>query len=287
MTLGWTGYIMKRMLLLEFRNCLSRNEFKFIFTFLILFSVGGFLIACSAYYGLGVINTRSAFEMSLLRGIGIRDLLGIECALLPLFASIIYSDSYYSDYQTGVYNSMLTRTNTWPYLWAKAIVAFVITFFAFSIPLLLNQIFCLVAFPIQGFDNNFALPPYDIGIQNYTSGFMFDLLRIQSPLLYNLLYMFLISLAASLFALFTYGAFFVFKKNRFATIAGVFVLYLVANVAVSALGSFGFRMSLIELLHSGNKGSFSILILWMAVLFVPGIVMIILQSLKHDVGIEK
>jgi len=111
---------MKSMLFLEFRNCLNRNEFKFIFILLMLISIGGFAFACIRYYGLDIIYTRSAFEMCLLREITARILYGVECALMPLLASIIYSDSYYSDFQTGVYNNILTRTDARIYIWTKA-----------------------------------------------------------------------------------------------------------------------------------------------------------------------
>lgn len=270
---------MKSMLFLEFRNCLNRNEFKFIFILLMLISIGGFAFACIRYYGLDIIYTRSAFEMCLLREITARNLYGVECALMPLLASIIYSDSYYSDFQTGVYNNILTRTDARIYIWTKAIVIIIVVFFAFFIPLVLNQLFCMIAFPLQGFDNNFALPPYDIGVQNYNSSSMFDLLRLQSPLLYNFLYMCLFSLFGALFALFTYGAFFIFKKNKFTTISGVFLLYIAVEVVVNALGNF--RMSLVELLQPGNNGQFRILLLWMSALFLLSLAMIIIKSIKH------
>ena len=275
---------MTRMLKLELINCLSRREFKFIFAILMSFSIGSFLIVCLKNYGQGASLIRSAYEMSIMQGTSTGVVLSIQNMLIPLFASIIYSDSYYSDHRSGVYKNILTRTDTKTYFWAKAIVIIVVTFTVFLIPLFLNQLLSLLAFPTQGFDNNFAFPPYDIGIQNYQSGFMFDLLRIQSPLLYNLLYMFLISLVASLFALFAYGAYFVSNKGKFATIVGVFLIYIVTELAVSTLG---FRLSLNNLLQPGNRGSFGVLMLWIAVLFVLSIGMIAAKGFTHDVGIEK
>jgi hypothetical protein len=268
------------MLMLELRNCLHRKEIKFVFSFLMLISIGGFLLECSRFYGMGMTNIRSAYEMSLIQGTSVHVLLSVECILIPLIASIIYSDSFYVDYQSGVYKSILTRTDTKTYIRAKGIVTFGVTFFVFLIPLLWNQVLCLITFPTEGFDNRFALPPYDIGTQNFNNKFMFDLLRVQSPLLYNLLYMFLISLVAALFAVFAYGAFLVFKKGRFATIAGVFSLYVVVEMAVTAWGSF--RLSLINLLQSGNQGSLSVLLLWISILFVLGIVMIAGQSYRFE-----
>lgn len=275
---------MIRMLKLELKNCLGRMEFKFVFAILMSFSIGSFLIACQKNYGHGMSFIRSAYDMSMMQGTSTHVVWSIESMLIPLFASIIYSDSYYSDHRSGVYKNILTRTDTKTYFWAKAIVIIVVTFTVFFIPLLLNQLLSLLTFPTQGFDNNFGFPPYDIGIQNYNSGFMFDLLRIQSPLLYNLLYIFLISLVASLFAMFAYGAYFVSNKGKFATIVGVFLLYIVTELAVSTLG---YRLSLNNLLQPVNSGSFGVLMLWIAALFVLSIGMIAAKGFTPDGEIEK
>ncbi len=277
---------MGRLFQLELKNCLHRKEFKFIFLLMMLISIGSFLFSCfykwgGNQYGGSLLYVRSAYEMSIIQGTG-GLIISALCFLLPLFAVLIYSDTYYSDSQSGVYKSILTRTDPKVFLWTKSLVISVVTFFTFFIPLLINQLLCLIAFPTQGFDNNQGLPPYDIGIQNYSSEWMFDLVRLQSPFLYNLIYTTLISLAATIFALFAYAAYFVVKKGKFAVISGVFLLYTVSQVGVFFVSH---RLALVNLLIP-NTGSVYVLILWLALLLIPSILMIAIKSRNLEAGIE-
>lgn len=278
---------MKRMFHLELKNCLHRKEFKIIFLILMIISIGSFLFSCfykggGNQYGGSLLQVRSAFEMSMIQGPGVRIILSSIVLLIPLFSVIIFSDSYYSDCQSGVYKSILTRANQNVYVWAKSLVILTVTFLSFLIPFLINQLLCLIAFPIKGFDNNHALPPYDIGIQNFSSEWMFDLIRLQSPLLYNLIFMILISFTASLLALFAYSAYFLVKKGRFAVISGIFLLYIISQLVVILVGSYKF--ALVNLLIPGT-GSFYVLLVWMSVLFISSLIIITMKS-KLDVGIE-
>lgn len=277
---------MGRLFHLELKNCLHRKEFKLIFLTMMLISIGSFLFSCfykwgGNQYGGSLLHVRSAYEMSIIQVSG-GSIISALCFLLPLFAALIYSDTYYSDSQSGVYKSILTRTDPKVFLWAKTLVISVVTFFTFFIPLIINQLLCLIAFPIQGFDNNQGLPPYDIGIQNYSSEWMFDLVRLQSPFLYNLIYTTLISLAATIFALFAYAAYFVVKKGKFAVISGVFLLYTVSQVGVFFVSH---RLALVNLLIP-NTGSVYVLILWLALLLIPSILMIAIKSRNLEAGIE-
>jgi hypothetical protein len=274
----------KRMLLLELKNCLYRKEFKFIFALVMLLSVGGFLFACYRYYGQGYMMIRSAYDMCLIQLSTTDGILFAICVLLPLFSIILYSDSYFSDYQSGVYKSVLTRTSSKNYVWAKAFVISSVTFSTFFIPLLLNQLLCLITFPIRGMDNNWAYPPYDIGVQNYTSNFIFDLLRLQSPLLFNLLYMFLISLTAALIAFFAYAVYFMVSKGKFVVISGLFLMYVISNLLVDSWSSF--ESTLIHLIHPGS-GSIHVLFVWLAGLFIPSLVIVTFKSLRHEIGVDK
>lgn len=277
---------MKRLFRLELKNCLHRKEFKMIFLIMMLISMGSFLFSCfykwgGNQYGGSLLQVRSAYEVSIIQGGG-GLIISTLCFLLPLFAVIIYSDTYYSDSQSGVYKSILTRTSPTVFLWAKSLVIAMVTFLTFFIPLLINQLLCLIAFPVNGFDNNQGLPPYDIGIQNYSVEWMFDLIRLQSPFLYNLIYITLISLTATFFALFAYAAYFVIQKGKFAVISGVFLLYVISQIVVSTISH---SLALVNLLIP-NPGSFYVLILWMALLFIPSMVIISIKSRHLETGIE-
>lgn len=275
---------MKRMLILEFKNCLNRKEFQWIFAIIMLVSIGGFLLACADYYGAGMMTVRSAYEMSLLQSTSTWTVFSTLLVLLPLLAVIIYSDSHYSDVQSGVYKSIITRVDHRIYVWAKAIVLFVVTFCTFFIPLLVNQALCLVTFPVQGWDNNYAFPPYDIGFQNFDPTGMFDLLRLQSPMLFNLLFMVLVSFIAAMFALLAYGVYFVVNKGKFPVVAGLFLFYVASDLAVGFLGSY--RLTLNNLLLPGNTGSFSNLLVWIVALLLPSLTLILRKTIGYKTDVE-
>jgi hypothetical protein len=277
-----------QMLQLEWKHSLNRLEFKLVFLLMMLISVGSFIFSCfyewgGGQYGSSLLHVRSAFEMSIIQGTGVSVLLSTLVFLSPLLAMVVYSDTAYSDQTSGVYKPILTRISVKTYLWCKAAVVSVVTFFTFFVPLLINQLLSLIAFPLQGYDNNYALPPYDIGIQNYDSGWMFDLIRLQSPLLYNLLYMFIISLFAVIIALFAFTVFLVVKKNRFAVISGVFILIVIVQLIVMIMGSF--QYAFVNLLTPGS-GSLLVLIGWMAFFLVPSLSVIAWQSKRGDFGIH-
>lgn len=199
-------------------------------------------------------------------------------------AMMIYSDSYYTECKMGVYKSIVTRVDKKKYIIAKGVAIFTATFVVFFIPLIVNQLLCFIAFPIEGFDNNQSLPPYDIGFQNFHMENRFDFLRVQAPLLYNLLHMVIISLFASLFALLGYALYFIYKKGRLSVMAGIFIVYLVLEVALSFTG--GGKNSIIRLLIAGGTGSVAMLILWIVSLLILSIAVIIHKSFADEPEIQ-
>ncbi|WP_223066072.1 hypothetical protein [Paenibacillus caui] len=261
-------------------NCVP----NFVFLFFLL-SIGSFLFACYRSFGSDLMHIRSAYEMSLLQYTSTKTILIIELILLPLLAPIIYSDSFYSDLRTGIYKNVLTRTGFRSYLWAKEIVIFLATFLTIFIPLLINQLLCLITFPQTGYDNRFNLPPYDIGFQNYDSEAILDLLRLEHPMLYNLAFIILISLMAAAFAVFTYGVFLIIRKSRFIIFAGVFLFMTLFSLLLTSFGSY--RWSFSHLLVPGNKGSLVLLGAWIFVLILCSLIALYLRRRRHDIGLEE
>lgn len=82
---------MGKSLLLELKNCINRNEFKFIFSSILLLSIGSFAIACYEFYGTQATFIRSAYEMSIIQDIYSGSILQFIIILLPILATIIYS----------------------------------------------------------------------------------------------------------------------------------------------------------------------------------------------------
>ncbi|MDR3595875.1 hypothetical protein [Clostridium sp.] len=234
---------MGKMLIFEFKNCIKKKSCKVIFSFLFFISISGYLVTCYEFYGDHLTFIRSAHEVCIIQGVYSRFLKNIEVLLLPLICCIIYSDSYYIEYKSGVYKSILTRTDRKNYIVSKAIVIFTIVFISFFLTLFLNQVLCLIAFPTEGFDNNYALPAYDIGFQNFAQGKLFDLIRLQHPFLYNSLFIVIISIFASVFALLGYSISLVYKKNRLLAVGIVYIAYIVSEVCLPLIGMEDFAIS--------------------------------------------
>lgn len=263
---------MKKSLLLELKNCVNRNEFKFIFSIMIILNLGGFIIACYEFYGSQATFMRSAYEMSIIQDIYSGSILQFIMILFPIFATIIYSDSFYTERQDGIYKFILTRKKLSTYVISKAMAVFLITFLVFLVPLLINQGLSLVTFPLEGLDNNYSLPPYDIGIQNYNldSEYVFDFTRIQSPLLFNIFKMAVISMFAACFSLLSYGIYFTkysLKRGRFFTAISMFIVFILQELTLNSLGLE--RYSISTYLKTNGVGSPLILIVWiLLILFI-------------------
>lgn len=275
---------MKNIILLEIKNCMQRKEFKIVFMILFFLSIGSYVIDCYEFFGQELSYVRSAYESCIIQSVQSYFVLTTELLLLPLIATMVYSDSYYLDCKRGVYKSIITRIDKRRYIIAKAIAIFTTVFAVFFIPLAVNQFLCLIAFPTEGFDNNQSLPPYDIGFQNYHQENRFDFLRIQAPFLYNLLHMAIIGLFASLFALLAYALYFIYKKSRLSVIGGIFITYLLQEVVLSFIGEDQNRIE--SLLAAGGTGSVAIMLLWIAALFISSVALIIHKGFKDEPEIQ-
>lgn len=271
---------MKKILLMEMKNCINRKEFMFISMLLLGISVFSFISECFVYFGLELTRVRSAYDIGMVQGIN--SLWGILVLLSPLFAIIVYSDSYYSDFQTGVYKNIATRTNVLTYLWGKKIIIFIVTFFVFFIPLLFNQVLAFVAFPIEGYENNYGIPEYAF-YMSYDNHVLFDLYRIQNPMLYNFMFILSISLFAALFAILSYSVYFYTNKGKFAVITGFFLVFIAIEIIMSIFGLE--KYSLTGCMISGSYGSFTIMLGWICILLFSSLTISNLAINKKELGI--
>ncbi|WP_158523922.1 hypothetical protein [Paenibacillus bovis] len=224
-------------------------------------ALGAFILNCYRVFNTDLSSIRSVYEMTILQATSSKIILSTELILLPFMIPLIYSDTYYSDVSNKVNLLILTRTKYKYYIWSKAIVIFIVSFFTVFFPLLLNQLLSFIPFPLYGYDNRFALPTYDIGIQNYDANAMFDLLRLTHPFLYNVLFSLFISIFAGLFSLLAFSVFLFLKKNKFVVFLTFFLAVVLFNLLISMV--FSYRSSFTTLLTPGNTGSFYSLLVWL------------------------
>lgn len=267
----------------EFKRCLIRIEFKVVFFIVFVISMSAFIASCYAAYHSHLSWVRSAYETTIMQGTSTHLMLGVLLMLLPLLAPIIHADTLHNELESGVYKMVLLRTSLKRYVWSKAITIVVVTFFTFFIPLFINQLLCLMVFPMTGYESKFAFPPYDIGIQNYDPDAMLELLRLEHPLLYNVVFMILISVAASTMALFAYGVSFYLKKNRFVLFAGVFLFVTLCGIGLSLLS---YQWTLTHLLTPNQKSDGWVLVIWLVAFTGIGLAAIWGKTKNNELGID-
>ena len=265
----------------EFLACFKRKEIHFVMLFLVALSLLSYSMECIAFYGSEMRFIRSSNESTILLGVYASSVMSTILMMLPLISSLIYSDSLYKDYHSGVIKVILTRVRKSDYILSKAVVVFVSSFMTFFIALFINLIIVKVTFPTVGFDNNYSLPPYDIGVQNFDGNFFLDLIRVQSPFVFNIMILFILSFFSGLLSLFTYGVYFLFlDRNRIFGLFFSFMCYIVSMIGLYMLGFWNF--SLANQLQPVHEGTFQPLIIWGIILIAISIYLIVWKGIKNE-----
>ncbi|WP_307274270.1 ABC transporter permease [Peribacillus sp. V2I11] len=273
------------MLYFEFKRCFMRNEFYLVFFFMLLLSIGAFIGEAIQFYGRELSFVRSSNESSIIQGVYSSSLRSTLLFLLPLISAIVYADSFHEDYHTGAYKAIVTKVNKNKYLLSKAIVTFLSTFIIILLSLSINQILSMIAFPVEAFNNIYSLPPYDIGVQNYNPNALFDVLRLQTPLLYNFQYILIISFYSGLLGLINFGIYFVYlNKHKIFGAMVVFIGNILLAIGISIL--FSQSLSLSAQLTPGNQGTTLQLTFWAILLFVIFLYLYIFKGLRKEFDME-
>ncbi|MDO6657184.1 hypothetical protein [Anaerobacillus sp. 1_MG-2023] len=270
---------------MEIINSLKRKELHFVFIFMLIVAVSAFLIECLAFYGSDIRFVRSAAESTLMQGVYASSVRSTLFFVLPIICSLVYSDSFYVDYNNGVYKNIISRVSKGKYIFTKSLVVFSSTFLVFFFTLFINELLCLITFPQTGLDNIASLPPYDIGIQNYNESYVFDKLRLESPFLFNTLSVFIISIFAGLLSLVTYSIYFMFlTKNKIVGIMVTFIFYILINIGLAML-DFA-KLTMFNQLNPSHVGTIAQLVAWIIGLLIIAAYFIYKKGIKKEWVIE-
>ena len=234
------------MLQIELKNCFNRKDFKLIFAALWILAIATYLILVMQYHENGVQWLRSACDSSFMINPTVSVAYSTIVLLLPMLVGFACADSYYRDEKSGRKNYICTRISERKYMRSQITTVAIMSFALVVSPLLINFLLCKLTFPACGMDNNYALPPYDIGVQNYTSGYWLDLMRIQNPTVYILIRILVDGIIGMLFALIVYGIYFyekIYEKNRWMPILIVFGIYIVEETLFSFLNATKYSLS--------------------------------------------
>ncbi|WP_088225753.1 hypothetical protein [Desulfosporosinus sp. FKB] len=257
---------------MELRNCLNRKQFKVMFIVLLLLVIYSFINTGLIVKGMSLSGLRSGYEMSILQHPYGQAILMTILFVLPLFANIIYSDSYIIDVKSGIYIYITTRSKKNVYIISKAIAVVVSTFITFYVPLVINVILSIITFPSISYETN-GVPPYII---EYNPEELLNWLRIQNPLVFSLVAIAIISLFASLYALLGYAISLNFGRNGLIPIAFVMLAYLVIDTFISLLPN-GFHYQLTNLALPTTTVSASYFFLCIFVILLLSVILLLRQ----------
>ena len=206
---------------------LHRKEFKISFFVVFLLSIIAFCIECSEFYGSSMNFVRGADEVNIMNGIS-----GVNLVLtlvMPLVSGLIYASSYVDEKASGLFRYIVTRKKIEKYLWEKAAVVFLLNFFTFLLPILLNIFLCKLFFPAVNYSNMYGMPAFS-GWLNYYPRQYADILRVKYEFWYTLLLTFNTCLFSGLIGMVIFGILFLVKKNKYKVIAGFYVIFLFLEI---------------------------------------------------------
>lgn len=255
---------MKRLFYNEWKRCIGRVEYQVISIVVFLLCISAFIVDAVYYYGAQLTRVRSAADMAILQSVNSSFLLFVLIFTIPLFAGFIYSDVLLRDTRSRILPFVITRISFWKVVVIQQLTIFSVVFCVYFTSILFNQLLTIIAFPIVGVDNNFNLPAYDIGVQNYNPLFAFDAIRIQSPYVYNILHAAFISLFASLLAVLSYSILFVVRKYKFTLMLGVLLMFMTLDTILTMF-SYG-QYSLYTILQPGAIYPEIMIVVWAIVL---------------------
>lgn len=240
---------------------LEYSEFKITFGVLLLFSIAGMIFSLFHYYGSDYMYLRSAADNFFLVSTSTRIVRSIFVLLFPLLASMLCAGLLKGSIQkgNGLYTSL--RMGKTDFIVGNASAVVVLTILSFTVIMLLNQIFCLIAFPLNAADNRWGTVEYAKFMQ-YDSNLLFDFWNIRNPYIYNLLYVLIISFLAGGIALVTYGMSFMSKCKKMSGVkiscmVYMFFLFLFVLGEFMKIDAISFT-SYIEPAHSINIQSYFI-----------------------------
>lgn len=186
------------------KNQMNQREFKICFGILCLISFGGVVLNCTKYYHHSYMNIRSAADSFLLVSTSARAVTMIFSLIFPLIAATLCSGCRRNSEKKGVGLFSMMRMNRKEYVMGNAVSVIVLTITSILLVLMMNQLLCLITFPVVGYNNRFGTPEYVLPLE-YDENLLFDFWQVQNPYIYNLIYAVVISIFGGGIALLTYG----------------------------------------------------------------------------------
>ena len=261
---------------------MNQREFKICFSLLWLLSIGGFILGCIRCYHDEIMQIRSAADNFLLVSTSARSINMVFTLIFPLVAATLCAGYRKKNEKNGDGLFSMLRMSKTKYIVGNAIATVIITVLSILFVLVVNQLLCFTAFPINGYDNRFAAPQYAY-FTVYDSKMLLDFWQIQNPYIYNALYSIMISILGGGIALLAYAVCFIKKTEKMKSIQisimifAAFALLVVAgqflNIPILSYLTF------VETAHQTNLFSY---FLFLLVIYGAGIILIIKGTKNYE-----
>lgn len=202
---------------MQLKLMLSQKSFQYTLLCGCLFSCVAFIVNCVSVFGYPLINVPHAYSFF----IGCTSADGfyyIYMVLISLYSAVPFADSYFKEAHHNTLPAILSRISPKTYYTSKAFSVAASGFLVNFIPLLLNFLLNLIAFPIQkGCDFTFCLT-WDSSFfekESYVDTILFKDLFIYNPYVYQLFFLLFIACAGAVFALIVFNISFFVKQKKF------------------------------------------------------------------------
>ncbi|MED2185968.1 hypothetical protein [Bacillus wiedmannii] len=160
--------------------------------------------------------------------------------LIPILASLPYSDSYFIDKQTNYISTMYSKINRFQYMLSKYIVTFVTGGIVVTLPFIINFLYLVIFLPNTLPENQYMGP-----VQSEDP---FAFLFYLNPIIFVIMYLLFIFTLSGLYACISL-AFSKFLSNRFIVLLSAFILYFINIISSEALANP--EMSLFKIIQPG------------------------------------
>lgn len=246
------------MLKLEIKKILHKKEYLYVMILICLTAIIDFLVNCYNFYGNNLSSVYAANEMMILNNVSRQPFRIIFTVALPIVASIVASDMYFTDKKKQINTYIITRVNRGTYIKTQALAIFIVVSVSTLAALFLNLLLCLIAFPLNGVNPSGLI--VERLIQMEDSGYepynVLERLSFCHPYINIMFFIIMRALIAGLFALLSYGISFIGKLNKYVVFLAAFFIYNAVDVFEVLFEMFLFKIDmensvLRQLVHSG------------------------------------
>jgi hypothetical protein len=232
----------KFMLSWQLRLAVKRRETVIAFSIMLGLAAIGFFFSLKDAFGRGndLYAILPAYAYLLIHNSIVNPVGNIALMIIPLLASLAFSDSWLCERSSGLSSVLLTRCPAKKYLWSKALACFIIGGLVIAIPAAFNFIWCMIAFPLDAPKSYIggisSLPMYDYFWKNI----YFSNAYTNNPYAYALVAIICTFIYGGISAIVAFAISLMMNKRRVLIISASFLIINIASMAQHMLGVAGF-----------------------------------------------